>query len=172
MRYSDLGEQKANRNAAPFTFLFSQYPPRFCACPLHGTLPTGIPEIDELTGGGIPRATMTEVYGSTSSGRISLMFSLLRQATQQGECCALVDVQDTFDPQSAAAVGIQLAYVLWVRCGGNVEHALKAADLLIRAGGFGVVIMDLPAHLTGSAVVSRSPPGFACDMEPGRAEPP
>ena len=117
--------------------------PAFAPAPLHGTLPTGIPEIDELTGGGIPRATMTEVYGSTSSGRISLMFSLLRQATQQGECCALVDVQDTFDPQSAAAVGIQLAYVLWVRCGGNVEHALKAADLLIRAGGFGVVIMDL-----------------------------
>lgn len=55
----------------------------------------------------------------------------------------VMDVEDTFDPQSAAAAGIQLTRLLWVRCGGNVEHALKAADLLIRAGGFGVVVMDL-----------------------------
>jgi hypothetical protein len=55
----------------------------------------------------------------------------------------MVDVQDTFDPQSAAAFDIQLTHLLWVRCGGNVEHALKATDLLIRAGGFGMVILDL-----------------------------
>jgi len=55
---------------------------------------------------------MTEIYGSPSSGRTSLMFSLLRQATQRGEFCVVVDVQDTFDPQSAAAVGIELKRLL------------------------------------------------------------
>jgi hypothetical protein len=32
---------------------------------------------------------------------------------------------------------------LWVRCGGNLEHAFKAADLLLHAGGFGLVVLDL-----------------------------
>lgn len=107
-----------------------------------GTIPAGIAAVDELTGG-IPRAAMTEIFGRPSSGRTTLMMSLLSRATQQGESCVVVDVQDTFDPQSAAAFGIQLTHLLWVRCGGNLEHALKATDLLIRAGGFGMVILDL-----------------------------
>ena len=39
--------------------------------------------------------------------------------------------------------GIQLPHLLWVRCGGSAEKALKAADLVIQAGGFGVVALDL-----------------------------
>lgn len=30
-----------------------------------------------------------------------------------------------------------------MRCNGNIEHAFKAADLLLSAGGFGVVALDL-----------------------------
>ena len=59
------------------------------------------------------------------------------------ECCALVDASDAFDPASAAAAGVRLERLLWVRCGGNAEHALKAADLLVQGGGFGLVVMDL-----------------------------
>ena len=33
--------------------------------------------------------------------------------------------------------------LLWVRCAHNAEHALKATDLLIQGGGFGLVILDL-----------------------------
>jgi hypothetical protein len=33
--------------------------------------------------------------------------------------------------------------LLWIRCAGNLEHAFKAADLLLHAGGFGLVILDL-----------------------------
>ena len=30
-----------------------------------------------------------------------------------------------------------------VNCGGNAEHALKSTDLLLQAGGFGLVVLDL-----------------------------
>jgi recombination protein RecA len=63
----------------------------------------------------------------------------------------LIDADDAFDPSSAMAAGVRLSQVLWVRCGGNVEHALKAADLLSQAGGFGIVALDLadsPARQT------------------------
>jgi hypothetical protein len=113
-------------------------------------LSTGSPTVDEISGG-IPRATLSEIAGNASSGRTGLMWSLLCRATAAGEFCVLVDVQDTFDPASAVAAGIQLARLLWVRCAGNLEHALKSADLLTRAGGFGVVVIDLsgtPDRLT------------------------
>ena len=59
------------------------------------------------------------------------------------EVCALVDAEDAFSPHSAADAGVQLERLLWVRCGHSAEHALKAADLLIQGGGFGLVVMDL-----------------------------
>jgi hypothetical protein len=106
-------------------------------------LPTGIPAVDQLTEGGIPRGTLTEICGSESSGRTALMFALLGRATIRGECCAWIDAAGAFDPASAAEAGVDLDRVLWVNCGGNAEHALKSVDLLIQAGGFGLVVMDL-----------------------------
>jgi len=121
---------------------------------LREPLSTGCKTVDEISGG-IPRATLTEIAGNASSGRTGLMWSLLRQATGAGEFCVLVDVQDTFDPASAANAGIQLARLLWVRCSGNLEHALKATDLLTRAGGFGAVVLDLSG--TPDRITRRMP---------------
>ncbi len=103
---------------------------------------TGIPEVDNATGG-LPRGALTEIYGPASSGRASLMLSILAAATAREETCAVVDAEDAFDPVSAAAAGVRLERLLWVRCGHDAEDALKAADLLIQGGGFGVVAMDL-----------------------------
>ena len=100
--------------------------------------------------GEIPRGALTEISGSASSGRTSLLYSLLAAASSGQEFCALLDTDNTFDPESAAAAGVRLSQILWVRCGGNAEHALKAADMLAQAGGFGLVAIDLgdtPAKL-------------------------
>lgn len=91
----------------------------------------------------IPRGTLTEIAGPPSSGRTSVLYALFAAVTAEQEFCALIDTNDAFDPASAAAAGVRLSQVLWVRCGGNVEHALKAADLLAQAGGFGIVAFDL-----------------------------
>jgi hypothetical protein len=93
--------------------------------------------------GEIPRGALTEIAGPPSSGRTALLHSLLAASCAVPEFCALLDANDTFDPESAAAAGVRLSQVLWVRCGGNVESAFKAADLLTQAGGFGLVAMDL-----------------------------
>ncbi|HKE24356.1 MAG TPA: hypothetical protein VKB88_18465 [Bryobacteraceae bacterium] len=105
--------------------------------------PTGIAEIDAALGGGLPRGALTEIFGPASSGRASLLASILAQATSRQEICALVDAEDAFDPVSAAAAGVMLERLLWVRCQHDAEQALKAVDLLIQGGGFGVVALDL-----------------------------
>ncbi len=103
---------------------------------------TGVAEIDSATGG-LPRGCLTEIVGPASSGRTSLLLSVLAAATARQEICALVDAEDAFSPHSAADAGVQLERLLWVRCGHSAEHALKAVDLLIQGGGFGMVVMDL-----------------------------
>jgi len=108
------------------------------------TLSTGVVEIDALTGG-LPRGAISELFGPASSGRTSLMYSLLTYATTHEETCALIDLHDVFAPAAAGAVsaGMNFDRLLWVRCAGNLEHAFKAADLLLHAGGFGLVVLDL-----------------------------
>jgi hypothetical protein len=52
-------------------------------------------------------------------------------------------MNDLFAPTAAAAAGIDFDRLLWVRGAGNLEHAFKATDLLLHAGGFGLVILDI-----------------------------
>src|SRR5882724_1569057 len=106
------------------------------------TLSTGVAEVDALVGG-IPRGAITEMFGPASSGRTSLMLSMLAHATTHDEICALIDASDVFAPSAAAVTGIDLDRLLWIRCAANIEHAFKATDLLLHAGGFGLVILDL-----------------------------
>lgn len=105
--------------------------------------------------GEIPRGALTEIAGPASSGRTSLLYSLLATASSGQEFCALLDAQDTFDPRCAAAAGVRLSQILWVRCGGNVENTLKAADMLASAGGFGLVAIDIGD--TPEKIVRRVP---------------
>jgi len=102
---------------------------------------SGIPEMDSFIGG-LPRGAMTEIYGPPCSGRTSLLISALASRTADGEVCALVDARDSFDPGTASAAGVELNQLLWVRCR-NIEQALRATDLLIQGGGFGLVAIDL-----------------------------
>jgi hypothetical protein len=105
--------------------------------------------------GEIPRGALTEIAGPASSGRASLLYSLLATASSGQEFCAFLDVQDTFDPESADAAGVRLSQVLWVRCAGNIEHAMKAADMLASGGGFALVAIDFAD--TPAKAVQRIP---------------
>lgn len=106
------------------------------------TLSTGIKEVDALTGG-LPRGAISEMFGPASSGRTTLMYSMLGYATRHEEICAVVDINDVFAPTAATAAGIDFDRLLWIRCGGSLENAFKAVDLLLHAGGFGLVILDM-----------------------------
>jgi hypothetical protein len=106
-------------------------------------LSTGIPKIDSFTFGGLPRGAVSEIFGPASSGRTSFMFSTLAHATDHQEICALVDTNNSFDPESASQAEINFERLLWIRCANNLEHAFKSTDLLLQGGGFGLVLLDL-----------------------------
>jgi len=105
-------------------------------------LATGLSALDAVLGGGIPRGRITELAGPRSAGRTGLAAAIAASATRAGETIAWVDPEDALDPEAAAAAGIALARLLWVRPRG-VPDALRAAEILLGAGGFGLVLLDV-----------------------------
>ena len=122
---------------------------------------TGIDEADRLLDGGLPVGAISEITGAVSSGRTSLVLAFLARRTAEDRVCAWVDAGDAFDPESAAATGVDLRQLLWVRCKDGasptrqaatqkatrpwtrLDQALRATDLLLQAGGFASIVLDL-----------------------------
>jgi len=91
------------------------------------TAATGICCLDELLCGGLPVGAISEIVGRECSGRTSLALSFVAQMTEVGKVCAWVDVSDNMHPESAAAIGVNLGRLLWVRCGvGSRESGEKS----------------------------------------------
>src|SRR6202142_2497560 len=89
---------------------------------------SGIREMDELTGG-LPRGGLSEICGPASSGRTSVLLSTLVEATRRQEVCALVDTTDALDAVSAAAAGVELERLLWIRCARTSGGGPRTSDL-------------------------------------------
>lgn len=120
--------------------------------------------MDDLLEGGLPVGAISELTGAVSSGRTSLALAFVSARTTAGQACAWVDAGDALDPESAAACGVALSRLLWVRCSGaaragmpnrtgrgsgsaqpwtQLDQALRATDLLLQAGGFAAIVLDL-----------------------------
>lgn len=126
-------------------------------CTIREVASTGIDEADQILDGGLPIGAISEITGPASSGRTSLALAFLAQRTAEERVCAWIDTSDTFDPESAAANGVSLRQLLWVRCSDiphlssrtskriwtRLDQALRATDLLLQAAGFAAIVLDL-----------------------------
>lgn len=108
--------------------------------------PSGIPQLDTLLGGGLPKSALTEIVAPRGSGSALLLLQLLRRAAAQNQFVALIDGRDSFD--AAAVEQPALEHLLWVRCH-TAEEAVKAADLVLRDGNLPVVLLDLALNSAG-----------------------
>src|SRR5215510_7636519 len=106
----------------------------------HTPLPTGVPPLDTLLRGGFPRGQVSEVHGPASSGRTGLLLALVAQATRADALAAWVDPGDRFDPATAAAAGVQLPRLLWLRGKGqeapDLAESASALSTLLGSGLF------------------------------------
>jgi hypothetical protein len=89
-------------------------------------VPTGVAAVDAVLDGGLPVGAVTEMIGAECSGRTTLALSFLAQLTRAERVCAWIDVSNALSPESAAASGIDLKRLLWVRCG--VQSASQSAS--------------------------------------------
>jgi hypothetical protein len=126
-------------------------------------LSSGLAPLDALIDGGIPRGRISEITGRAGSGKTSIAASFASFATRRGEVAAWLDASGSFDPESMAAAGVDLRRMLWASmksasqlarstlpnsrfaAGPLARHQsaiVKAAELVLEAGGFGLVVID------------------------------
>ena len=119
------------------------------------SLPTGIPALDNLSGG-LPLGAVTEVVcAAPSCGGHLFVQQLLAVTRRANQRAALIDSVNSFDPTSYPAD--LLAHLLWVRCLRPAD-ALPAADLLARDANLGLVVLDL--RHAAESTLRRTPPTF------------
>jgi recombination protein RecA len=140
-------------------------------------LSSGIAPLDAILDGGIARGRVSEIVGRPGMGRTSLAASFAAIATRRGEVAAWIDTAGGFDPRSIAAAGADLSRILWIgadaatrtphsaqppaaefasaRSGAWAKASLKpglvAAEMVLDAGGFGLVVIDLAFDTGGYA---------------------
>lgn len=111
-------------------------------------LPSAVATLDECLQGGLPRGQLSEIAGAPSTGRTTLLMQMVAAATRRGELAALVDPGDRLDIASAVAAGVDLDRLLWIRgetapADRLLDRALKALTLVLQAGGFALVVLDV-----------------------------
>ncbi len=105
--------------------------------------------LGELTG------RLTELCGDPGSVTLTLAFTLVKEAQQQGEPVAFImDVQSSFFPPDVADGGVRLESLLTVRTSGAALMA-RAADQLARSGAFGLLVLDVGSDPVPQAQLSR-----------------
>ena len=116
-------------------------------------IPTGSLALDVALGiGGLPRGRVIEVYGPESSGKTTVALHAVANAQKAGGNAAFIDAEHALDPVYARALGVDTDSLL-VSQPDTGEQALEIADMLIRAGGIDIIVIDSVAALVPKAEI-------------------
>ncbi len=104
-------------------------------------LATGVPALDAaLPGGGLPRGRLTEITGTPGSGLTTFARQLVASTLRAGWWVAYIDAARTLAPRDWAALGAHDG--LWVVRPNEPARGAWCADVLLRSGAFGLVVLD------------------------------
>ena len=100
----------------------------------------GIPALDSALPSGVPRGQITAFEAPLGSGGTTLLLALAETTLRADEGVALVDAERSLAPQAAAHLAALGPF--WVVRPKAHENAWWCADVLLRTGAFGLVIVD------------------------------
>lgn len=115
------------------------------------TISTGSIFLNEALGiGGLPRGRIVEIFGWESSGKTTIALHVIADAQRQGLKCLLVDAENAFDPEYAAALGVNVDELQYCQPSYG-EQGLEVADRQMSSGKADVVVIDSVAALVPKA---------------------
>jgi recombination protein RecA len=115
-------------------------------------LATGLAALDAaLPEHGLPRGRLTEITGAPGSGLTTVARHLVATTLRAGWWVAYVDATRTLAPRDWAALGTHEG--LWVVRPEDGTRSAWCADVLLRSGAFGLVILDGAPALTRTVAV-------------------
>lgn len=101
-------------------------------------LATGIPALDAALGGGIPRGRITEFTGPLAVGKTAMLRQVVARVLHTGAWVAWIDAGRTLAPAPWADLGERFVVIRLP----EPKRAAWTADLLLRSGVFGLVVLD------------------------------
>jgi len=120
-------------------------------------LPTGIFPFDLATGGGFPRGKVAIVYGPESSNKTNLCLKAIamHQALWPDQKCVFVDIENSFDPQWAALMGVDVdeLIVIWPD---YAEQTVDMVEAFLCADDVGMVVIDSLAAMVTTQELDNS----------------
>ncbi len=104
-------------------------------------LPTGLPKLDAIIGGGIARGRITELVGNKSTGKTTLALTFIRECQKKGLRCVFADAENALNFQRAEELGVDLdkMTVIHADCG---EAYLDEVQRMVDEGDVDIVIID------------------------------
>ena len=115
-----------------------------------GRIAFGIPALDTLTGGGIPKKRLTLMYGPTNVGKSYLASQVVVNVQKAGGIAAWIDTELSWDPKWVEKCGIDCSQIM-VAQPTNGEEVMDTARELMRAG-VDVIVLDSIAGIVPTAV--------------------
>ena len=121
-------------------------------------LPSAVPEVDELMGGGIERGTSTLIAGAAGSGKSTLAAQFVLAAARRGQHAAMFLFDESINTLVTRCAGVQIVLVPDIEagrvhvqqvdpaelCPGELLHAIAAAA---QRGAAVIVIDSLNGYL-------------------------
>jgi recombination protein RecA len=111
-----------------------------------GVLPTGFPALDSALGGGFARASIVEMFGSSSSGKTTLALQIVAHAQKNRATAAWIDAEHAFDAAYARRLGVTVEDLPLAQPE-SAENGLEIARRLAGSGAVDLLIVDSAAAL-------------------------
>lgn len=109
---------------------------------------TGIPGLDWAIGiGGIPRGRITEFVGNKSTGKTTLMLTMVREAQKSGLRCVYADAENALNFKKVAELGVDLDKLTVLHASYGEEY-LDEVLRIVEAGEADLIIVDSVAALS------------------------
>jgi len=124
------------------------------------TITTGLPSLDFILGGGIPKGRIIEIFGPASSGKTTMSLHILSKCQQEGKRAAFIDVENAFDPTYAQKLNVKVDELL-LNQPDSGEEALDIVEKLCQSGQVAVIVIDSVAQLVPMAVQAKEIDGTA-----------
>ena len=103
--------------------------------------------VDSLLGcGGLPRGRTIEIYGKPSAGKTALALFFIAQMQRSGGSCAFVDVEQTFNPTQAKAIGVNTDN-LYLTQAFTIEQIVDTLIVLLRTKAYDMIVVDSVAAM-------------------------
>lgn len=114
-------------------------------------LETGIPSFDKALGGGVPFNRVALIIGEFSAGKTTFVHLLLKKAQERGLSIAYVDAERAWNPDWAAALGVDQSKMIVTRPVTS-EKTFDVALALVKRR-IGVIVIDSLAALMPDAML-------------------